>query len=356
MKPYRFLMYGMAALAIYHINDLFAKDSPVDEEQKIHRKYNLIHSQISSPRVFNEADLAVSESFTHLQWPPSGQKNPKIEVAHVQEMNLPLSVDFSHKIPYIHEQKSFGSCTGQAITCAMEYNLFKSSNFSEKSFVKLSPLFVYYNERRLVGTTKTDSGSSLADGIRAIYSWGACSLKKHGDKKDFGKRPSKRAYDEAESYKLLDQVTRCRVSHDLNAIKLVLAQGNPVLLGIYIYSSFESEAVKTTGEVSIPSADEAKLGGHAMMLVGYDDKTRRFKAVNSHGVEWGDKGFCYLTYDYVMNTETKPGRRYTFERDIWTISTIGEQESEYSESSTNSEDFHPSEIASSSNLLSVSRQ
>ena len=49
--------------------------------------------------------------------------------------------------------------------------------------------------------------------------------------------------------------------------------------GIYIYRKFKEES-----------------GGHAMLVVGYDDDMNAFKVVNSWGKEWGNDGFVWIDY------------------------------------------------------------
>jgi C1A family cysteine protease len=44
---------------------------------------------------------------------------------------------------------------------------------------------------------------------------------------------------------------------------------------------------------------EQIIGGHAIVMVGFDDKHKRIKFVSFWGSSWGDHGFCYLSYDYV---------------------------------------------------------
>jgi C1A family cysteine protease len=51
----------------------------------------------------------------------------------------------------------------------------------------------------------------------------------------------------------------------------------------------------------MPLANEENLGGHAMLIVGYDDTTGTFIVCNSWGVSWADKGFCYIPYAYILN-------------------------------------------------------
>lgn len=331
MKQVICFIYKIIILTIVQLSGLYAAEFTT-HDLRPSRKYNLVPSYNVTPshHLAPPSQLVSTDSMSSLQW-VLGQ--PVNEKAVIKEVDLPPQIDFSHRIYDIHDQGDLGSCTGQAITCAMEYSLSKKMNFDQDSFIHLSPLFVYYNERRLMGTTKRDSGSSLADGIRSIHTWGTCTLKKHDNEKDFRKRPRSIAYKEAENYKLLDCVANCRVQHDLKSIKNVLAQEIPVLLGIYIYTSFESEAVRKTGMIPIPESNELKLGGHAVLLVGYNDETQLFKGVNSYGKGWGENGFFYLPYGYVINEGATATRKYTYDRDIWTINIIGSVNSEGSESS-----------------------
>lgn len=50
------------------------------------------------------------------------------------------------------------------------------------------------------------------------------------------------------------------------------------------------------------------MGGHALVIVGYDDVRREFTVRNSWGEKWGDRGHCYLSYDYFDPTTDNPLR------------------------------------------------
>jgi C1A family cysteine protease len=47
--------------------------------------------------------------------------------------------------------------------------------------------------------------------------------------------------------------------------------------------------------------NEAYFGGHAILLVGFTDSNKLFKFQNSWGKNWGDFGYGYIPYDYVLN-------------------------------------------------------
>ena len=51
----------------------------------------------------------------------------------------------------------------------------------------------------------------------------------------------------------------------------------------------------------MPAADEMEIGAHAMCIVGYNDKTKLFAVANSWGNKWGNNGFCFMPYDYLIN-------------------------------------------------------
>ena len=78
-------------------------------------------------------------------------------------------------------------------------------------------------------------------------------------------------------------------------------QEHTIVIGISVYESFESVEVSKTGIVPIPKDGENNLGGHAILIVGYDDDKKCFKFRNSWGESWGDKGYGYIPYNYLTN-------------------------------------------------------
>lgn len=94
------------------------------------------------------------------------------------------------------------------------------------------------------------------------------------------------------------------VTQDLTSIKNCLNTYKvPIVFGFLVYSSFMTAAVAKTGTVPMPNiANEMLEGGHCMCIIGYDDVKQSFTCVNSWGTSWGNKGFCYIPYNYLMNT------------------------------------------------------
>lgn len=208
---------------------------------------------------------------------------------------LPAKVDLTSYCSPVEDQGQLGSCTGNAIAGALEY----LENKINTAFIDLSRLFVYYNERVLEHTVSQDAGAQIRDGIKSVKKWGVCS--EHAWPYNvalFANKPVDGCYAEAALRKIS---VYARVTQDLQSLKAALATGFPVTFGFSVYASFESAAVAKSGKVAMPKKGEQQVGGHAVLMVGYDDKTKRFLVRNSWGAAWGLKGYFTIPYAYLTN-------------------------------------------------------
>lgn len=215
-------------------------------------------------------------------------------------------VDLRQYCPAIYDQGHLGSCTANAIAGAYHYDEIKQS---ETSIFTPSRLFIYYNEREIEGTTDTDSGAEIRDGIKSINDKGVCSEDIWPyDITKFTVCPSDICYTNAKTH---HSVEYKRVEQTLDQLKQCLVEGFPIVFGFQVYSSFESPEVASTGVMPIPKDDEELLGGHAVCAVGFDDTKQSFIVRNSWGENWGDKGYFYMPYAYITNTSKCS--------DFWTV-------------------------------------
>jgi len=223
---------------------------------------------------------------------------------------LPKQVDLRNKCPVIYDQGNIGSCTAQALAAAFEIKDGTSNTFVP------SRLFIYYNERLLENSVHEDSGALLSDGIKTLETYGVCNEKDWPyDTKNFKVKPPQKCYLDALQHRAY---TVHNISCDMNSMKTSLASGHPFVVGISIYESFESEEVSKTGIVPIPDTDsENCLGGHAVLVVGYNDKTQMWIVRNSWGEDWGDKGYFYLPYLYLMDAKLSS--------ELWNITKISKK-------------------------------
>ena len=222
---------------------------------------------------------------------------------------LPTKVDLRPQCPKeVYDQGQLGSCTANAIAAALEFDQMKQAL---KTFTA-SRLFIYYNERVMEGTVKSDSGAQIRDGIKSVGSLGACPETDWAyDITKFAEKPPQPAFKEAPLGKALQYE---RVPQVLSQMKGCLAAGYPFVFGFTVYESFESDAVAKTGVVPMPAPTEKVLGGHAVVAVGYDDSSQRFIVRNSWGPGWGMGGYFTIPYAYLTDSNLAD--------DFWTVRLV----------------------------------
>lgn len=80
---------------------------------------------------------------------------------------------------------------------------------------------------------------------------------------------------------------------NLDAVKGQLARGVPVIFSMRVGTKLRGHR----GD-SIIESDAGDLGGHAMVVVGYDDSRRAFRIQNSWGKTWADGGYGWFSYEF----------------------------------------------------------
>jgi len=210
---------------------------------------------------------------------------------------LPTRVDLRRDglVPMV-DRRGLGSAVVDAVAGVFVY--LRRKHRVAPDFVP-SRLFLYYEVRVRAGTVPVDAGGSLRDAMKVLRIRGACPASGWPDDvARFAERPPDAAYREAARHRVAEYR---RVPQSLIQLKGCLAAGAPFAFGFSVYESFEGEAVRSTGKVPVPSASERLVAGHAAVAVGYDDDQQRFIVRNSWGIEWGDRGDCYLPYAYLSN-------------------------------------------------------
>jgi len=220
------------------------------------------------------------------------------------------SVDLREWCSPIEDQGSIGSCTAHAGVGLIEF-------YERKAFGKhidASRLFLYKTTRNLLQWTG-DTGAFIRSTMGAMVLFGAPPEKYWPYvTDDYDKEPPAFCYAYASNYQTLSyyRLDPPLTARDqlLRKIKSYLASGMPSMFGFTIFSSI-SQAVKT-GEIPYPQKDERTQGGHAVVAVGYDDNRKIVNSKgkvtttgailirNSWGTSWGDEGYGWLPYDYIL--------------------------------------------------------
>ena len=228
-----------------------------------------------------------------------------IEHHTIASNTLPSSFDlrtaYPSVVPPILNQSSIGSCVDNEVSNALRFCVGRETGV--KSEWQPSRLFLYYNARVEDGSpTNQDTGSSLLACFKGVKQYGVCSeLNWPYIISKFTLKPSQPCYTAAKTH--CPEFQFLQVPQDLTHIKQALVAGYPIVIGIQVYSSFESDQVAKTGQVPMPNTStEELLGGHSVSIVKYDDSTQTFTLSNSWGGGWGQEGYFTLPYQYVLDS------------------------------------------------------
>lgn len=210
---------------------------------------------------------------------------------------LPKSADLKKYFPPIKNQGKQGACSSFSLTSVFEYFI---NNETHQNY-DMSEAYVYYNAREIQGDTSIDEGANLYNVIRGMASKGVCleELCPY-DSSVFDKRPSDEAYEDGKGHTV---TTAKDIPISVETVKSAINEGYPV---VGCFRIFESLQENTSGYIPMPtdnerSSEEEKF--HAMVICGYNDKHGHFIVRNSWGTDFGDKGYCYLPYSYLRDSD-----------------------------------------------------
>ena len=208
----------------------------------------------------------------------------------------------------VKNQGSEGACTAHAGTESFEWidrAYFKNSRV-------YSPQYTYAKELIAQGDFPNDEGSDGTTLCGTLIVSGCCELSLFPYVA--GQIVTPTAAQDANAA----QHTLGAFHGVLNSAVALTVLGDPtpwpVLMGFQVYDSFESDAVAQTGIYNPNTATESVLGGHEVLLVGYDvgeTPTLRPRGslpsalvMNSWGTDWGLQGFFWTSLAVLDDTAT----------------------------------------------------
>lgn len=227
---------------------------------------------------------------------------------------LPESADIRRYCSPIENQGALGSCTAQAVIGCAEF----LHNRYRRPVVDGSRLFLYKVTRNVLGWTG-DTGAYIRTTMHALGAFGAPPERYWPHNiADFDVEPTPFAYSYARAYRGL-----CYYRHDRNGrsredllemIKRMMSYALPVVFGFTVYD-FGDDG----GNFHMPEPGQRPYGGHAIVAVGYDDNhviddvPGALLIRNSWGTGWGQDGYGWLPYGYVLEGLSS---------DFWTLYNV----------------------------------
>ena len=232
-----------------------------------------------------------------------------------KNLSIPKKISLRDSCSPVEDQEGLGSCTAHAAVGIVEY--FQRRAFG--SHLEGSRLFVYKATRNLMQVTG-DTGAWLRNTMGALALCGVPEERywPYTDAvPDFDEEPPSFVYAVADNFEALwyfchdPQEANPAGKAVLASVKKYLAAGVPSMFGFWGFPSFTASDV--AGEIPYPCPGERAEWGHAIVAVGYDDgrkitntqcdttTTGALLIRNSWGTDWGDEGYGWLPYKYVVN-------------------------------------------------------
>lgn len=215
------------------------------------------------------------------------------------QLEAPVSLQDNYDLVagFTYDQGIQGSCTANAQAKIFRM-LLKNQGATDWD---ISRAMIYYESRKLMGTTNQDSGATLADSMRGMYLSGGCSNQTMPYRDtDYTTTPSQAAYNEGQNHQVLAYGI---VNQTADYIGAALDAKHPVSIGFVVYQNFQPNQA---GLIPMPAG--SALGGHNVVITGRKNADRLYIIDNSWSERWGvtisgQPGRAYLPYDFVHNPQ-----------------------------------------------------
>lgn len=214
--------------------------------------------------------------------------------------NLPPTVDLSAFCPEVRNQGEVYSCVGWAVGYgAMSIQQAVRNGWKEKSQITgnaYSAMFIYNQ----IKTGPCRQGAQLSAAMDLLRQRGDCLARDFDqDPEDCERQPSSVLMALAQRDTITDYLTLFAQNDPaqvkIQRVKEALARMQPVIVGLNIRANFYQ--LKGARYWWPKLGNTSPAGGHAIVVVGYDEPSGSFLLFNSWGTSWGDKGFIRVKYD-----------------------------------------------------------
>ena len=227
------------------------------------------------------------------------EAQPRQSMEDGSKADLPAAVDLTPYCPEVRHQGYIFSCVGWATGYgAMSIQRAVMNNCTDKAVITRnahSALFLYNQ----IKTEDCNKGSRISDALKFLTEKGDCLARQFDfDVNNCAQKPDSQVVRQAGRYAIQDYITLFGLQETdevkVLRVKRVLARNKPVIVGMNVLRNFYDLKNAVYWHPEIGNATPA--GGHAMVVVGYDDHKSAFRLMNSWGKNWGDGGFIWVKY------------------------------------------------------------
>lgn len=202
--------------------------------------------------------------------------------------NVPDHYDLSKWFPEPGDQGNQASCVGWALGYGIKtYQEARRLNRPPSSVEHVfSPSFIYNQI-----SSNCYEGSNIREALELMRTKGVAPMLSFPyDYNDCHKNPSNQIQAEAKQFTISDW-KRVEFRNE-GLMKSFIASGKPVVIGFETDEWFDNLKENEVYRVS----SHRSTGGHAVVVIGYDDRRKAYRILNSWGTEWGDHGYGWIAY------------------------------------------------------------
>ena len=211
---------------------------------------------------------------------------------------LPTSVDLRSGMPPIYDQGNLGSCVANATIAALSY---MNRKVNKNSFYMGSRLYQYFVGRGVDAILDQDASELTSDvglyvdtGVKSVQQYGILSesLYPYNINK-YAYLPPSSVFVTAQQNKT---ISFSSIVKNLTTLQTYLSNNIPIIIGI---NAFSSIFTPIQGRIADPTNNQQPIGGHCILIVGYNNTTSLFTIRNSWGTGWGNSGYATISYAYI---------------------------------------------------------
>ncbi|GAB4128316.1 MAG: hypothetical protein OHK0045_18310 [Raineya sp.] len=218
------------------------------------------------------------------------------------EEKIPEQHSLKKLSPKPQNQGEYGTCVAwtsayyaRTIMLANKYKWLSQAEINEKAG---SPFFVY-EQIKSYSDLRCQEGAGLIVALEALKQYGTVPIKRFA--RSCGQPIAKETLIEAEAYRIAEyrRLFLANTKDKSSPVKKTLAQNKPVVIGL---QCFTESFINAKDSLWKPTDTEIRQilseeGGHALCIIGYDDRLKAFEVVNSWGTNWANKGFIWIPYE-----------------------------------------------------------